>query len=151
MKRALLVCMLVALLVAGPAAAGLIVVGKSVRGVRLGMTQKQVRAVLGAPRTTVHKSNEFGPYTDFRYATLKITFQGNETATAVSTTAAADRTAGGVGVGSTRAAVRAKVAGLKCEGAVCSVGKFVAGARVTSFFFGTTGRVKTVQVGFVID
>ena len=139
------------MLLAPAAAAGLIVPGKSIRGVKLGMTQKQVRFLLGTPRKGVHGSNEFGSYTELRYATIEVSFQGETAVTNIATTSAADRTAGGIGVGSTKAAARKTFPGLRCEGRVCSLGRFLPGARVTSFWFTSAGRVGEVSVGLVID
>jgi hypothetical protein len=150
-RRALLVCAAAALLLAGTAGAGLIVVGASIHGVRLGMTQKQVRAAAGTPRSVVHRTNDFGPYTELRYASLKVTFQGDTQATAVSTTSSADRTAAGIGVGSTKAQVVAKVPGVRCTGRVCQVGRSLPGKVVTAFFLSASGHVTQVLVGYVID
>lgn len=156
-RRLALSAALVAAL-AVPAAAstgGPIVVGKSIRGVALDMTQKQVRAVLGTPKKTVRRNNEFGPYTEFTYNGLKVTFQGNATVTGMRTTSRLDRTKDGIGVGSTIAEVKAKVRGVRCESSgggapLCSLGRYAPGQLVTAFF--TDGqRVTEVIIGYVID
>ena len=81
-------------------------------------------------------------------------FQGNSAVTQVDTSLVKERTPSGVGVGSTRAQVRAGVKGVKCEGPVdaghCYLGKFVPGAHVTDFFL-RNGKVWRVIVGIVID
>jgi len=143
------------LLAAAPGSAGAaIVLQQGIGGVRLGMTQAGVRAVLGRPARVIHGRNDFGPYTELRYTGYRVVFQGNATATAVETTLPRERTSTGIGVGSTRAAVRAHVPGVRCEGPLstghCHVGRFVPGARVTDFFL-RAGRVTRVIVGFVID
>jgi hypothetical protein len=142
-----------ALALAGTATAA-IVVQKGIGGVTIGMTQAQVRAKLGTPTQTIHRSNDFGPYTQLRFRGYTITFQGNSAVTNIETTLASERTARGIGVGSTKAQVRAMVAGVHCEGPAatghCSVGRFDPGARVTDFSF-RAGRVSSVVVGIVID
>jgi hypothetical protein len=136
------------------AASATIVPQRSIAGVRLQMTKAQVRATLGAPRSAVHGSNEFGSFTIFRYRGLRVTFQGNRRVTDVFTTRPAEQTARGVGVGSTESQVKAKVAGVRCRTESgfrhCFVGRFLPGRRVTDFRI-KSGRVSSVHVGFVID
>jgi hypothetical protein len=146
-----------AVLVALAAAAGAsatIVPQRGIAGVRLEMTKAQVRATLGAPRSAVHGSNEFGAFTIFRYRGLRVTFQGNRRVTDVFTTRTTEKTARGVGVGSTESQVRTKVAGVRCRTESgfrhCFVGRFLPGRRVTDFRI-RSGRVSSVHVGFVID
>ena len=145
---------LLAALACAAVAAAAIVPQRGIAGVRLGMTKAQVRATLGAPRSAAHGSNEFGSFTIFRYRGLRVTFQGNRTVTNVFTTRAGERTARGVGVGSTVAQVRAKVAGVRCRTESgfrhCFVGQFLPGRRITDFRI-RNGRVSSVDVGFVID
>ena len=141
-------------LVAAPAASGLIVVQQGIRSVELEMTRAQVRAKLGAPVKVNRGTNEFGPWVEFVYSGLRVNFQGGRTVTAVSTAAHSQRTAGGVGPGSTEARVRARIRGVRCRTEFgsrhCWVGRFLPGRRVTDFFI-RNGRVTRVTVGFVID
>ena len=141
-------------LVSAAAAAAAIEPQRGIAGVRLGMTKAQVRATLGAPRSAVHGSNEFGSFTVYRYRGLRITFQGNRTLTDLFTTRPTERTARGVGVGSTEGQVRAKVAHVRCRSEAglrhCFVGRFLPGRRVTDFRI-KHGRVTSVDVGFVVD
>jgi len=141
-------------LASAAAASATIVPQRSIAGVRLEMTKAQVRATLGAPRSAVHGSNEFGAYTIFRYRGLRVTFQGNRRVTDVFTTRPTEMTARGVGVGSTESQVKAKVAGIRCRTESgfrhCFVGRFLPGRRVTDFRI-RSGRVSSVHVGYVID
>jgi hypothetical protein len=143
--------LIVVALAAAPAAAAKIVPGKSIAGVKLGMTQAEVTGVLGLPSVTQHGSNPFGPFTKFKYHRLTVTFQGDATVTAVKTTRRKEKTAHGVGVGTSRAKLKKNVTKLHClSKKLCQKGKSVPGARVTVFRLGH-GRVTSVLVGFVID
>ena len=139
-----------ALTVAAPADA-VIHPGQSIAGVELGMTKAEVRAKLGEPQLIVRDRNEFGPVTTLRYFRLRVIFQGNQSVTAVKTTRKRERTPRGVGVGSTRAQVKARVRGVRCRTkTLCEAGRLVPGGRVTVFRL-FRGRVTSVLVGFVID
>jgi hypothetical protein len=136
-------------------ASALIQLDRGIAGARLGNTKKQVRAALGKPAKIRNGTNVFGPFTVFRYAGgIRVRFQGTETVTGVETTGLGDRTARGVGVRSTEAAVQNRVPGVSCETfagtRICQRGEGQAGQRVTSFFL-KNGRVTRVVVVFVID
>ncbi len=139
---------------ASAAAAAAIVPQRGIAGVSLGMSQARVRAVLGPPVRVVRGSNVFGRYTEFRYRGLSVAFQGNTAVTGIDTTRRRERTATGVGVGSTEAQVKARVRGVRCKTEFgfrhCFVGAFLPGRRVTDFVI-RRGRVARVTVGFVID
>jgi hypothetical protein len=135
-------------------ASALIQLDRGIAGARLGNTKKQVRAALGKPAKIRNGTNVFGPFTVFRYAGgIRVRFQA-PTVTSVETTGLGDRTARGVGVGSTEAAVQNRVPGVDCETfagtRICQRGEGTAGQRVTSFFL-KKGRVTRVVVVFVID
>ena len=150
---ALSIACLAALVGAGTAQA-VIVLQSSISGIKLGMTRPEVRAKV-EPSSVVHGTNEFGPYTVFRYFRLRVTFQGNEGATAVSTTRSRQETPVRIHVLSTESALRAAYPGARCKtelGALrhCWIGRFQAGRRVTDFRI-STGVVRSILVGFVID
>jgi hypothetical protein len=153
LRRVLLAAVAAALALAAVAGAT-IVPQKGIAGVSIGLSQGQVRSMLGAPTSAKHGKNDFGKYTQFRYPGLVVTFQGNRSVTDVSTTRKSERTAAGVGVGSTEAQVKAKVRGVKCKNESgyhhCYLGAFRPGKRVTDFVI-TKGRVSRVDVGVVID
>jgi hypothetical protein len=137
------------------AAHATIVPQKGMAGARLGMTQTQVKGVLGEPLRVVTGSNDFGSYTQFRYPhRVTVTFQGDAAVTSVETAGRFERTAAGIGVGSTETQLKAGVAGVRCVTEFgfrhCYVGRFEPGRRVTDFVI-RAGKVTRVTVGFVID
>lgn len=129
---------------------------RGMAGVTLKMKQPEVREQLGKPRAVRRGTNDFGPFTQLVYrGGLSVTFQGNGTATAISTTGRSERTARGAGVGSTEDQVRRLVRGVRCETIsrvrTCHLGAFQPGRTVTDFLIGRRGRVSRVTVGVVID
>jgi hypothetical protein len=143
-------------LAAASTAEAVIQLQTGITGIRLGMSQAQVKAGLGKPGKMKTGHNTFGPFTQFLYrGGITITFQGNTKVTAVAITGHTDRTPSGVGVGSTEKQVKKGVSGIKCQtrAAVrdCHLGTFRAGSRVTDFILGPNGRVTRVTIGFVID
>jgi hypothetical protein len=142
-------------LVLAPAAGALIQVDRGIAGARLNNTKKEVRAALGKPRTVVRGSNEFGKFLEYRFrGGIRVFFQGRRQVTDATTTGLGDRTRRGVGVGSTEAAVVAKVPGVTCDTIAgfrsCHTHQFLPGQRVTDFQI-VNGKVSRVSVGFVID
>jgi hypothetical protein len=139
---------------AAPPAGATIVPQQGMAGVRIGMSAQEVRGVLGVPLRAIRGANDFGPYAELRYPRLvRVLLQGGAV-TAISTTGRFERTARGVGVGSTEAAVSAKVRRVRCRtfGSFreCYVGRFLPGKRVTAFLL-RGGRVVRVTVGVVVD
>jgi len=134
-----------------------IVIGKSIGGLKLGMSMTQAKQKLQAtPKMTTYTQQIAGPSTDLTWQGITATFAGNTQLTNINTTLPTERTSNGLGVGSTIAAVKAGLTGEVCEGTagttICHVGKLLAGQRVTTFSIrNSTGRVTLVGVGFVID
>jgi hypothetical protein len=139
-----------------PASAGAIIqLERGIAGARIGNTKAEVRTALGQPNQVRNGTNDFGPFTVYLYAGgIRVTFQSGNKVTAVSTKGLGDRTARGVGVRSTRAAVEQRVPGVDCNTfmgtTICQRGEGLPGQRVTAFFI-RGGRVVRVIVGIVID
>jgi hypothetical protein len=135
----------------------LIRMGRGMAGISLADTQAEVKAVLGQPAKTKTGSNVFGTYTELRYkGKLRVTFQGNEDVSAISTAGEGQRTKQGIHVGSSENRLRQKVRGLACETVggrrSCTRGKLLPGRRVTVFFIkASTRRITRITVAFVID
>jgi hypothetical protein len=155
--RALLLAIALALAPAGVAQAK-IVPQHGIAGADLGMTQSQVRHVLGKPDQITHLHNDFSGTTDliYGYGPTNVTFSGTGLpVTMVRTTSRGQRTARGVGVGSSRTSVRSRVPGARCRTDAgrphCYVGSFTPGRTVTDFILSGKGRVEAVTVGIVMD
>ncbi len=143
-----------AALVGTEAAQAKIVLQSSISGIKLGMTRAEVRDRV-EPSKIVRGRNEFGPYTIFQYFRLRVTFQGNDGATAVSTTRWNQETPAGIHVRSTESQLRAAYPGARCRTEFgnfrhCWIGRFEAGRRVTDFRI-SAGRIRSILIGFVID
>ena len=146
---------LLALAVA-PAADAAIQIDRGLAGARLGNTRADVRRALGKPSKVQQGRNDFGRWVSYRFAgKITVFFQGREVVTSVQTAGLGDRTASGIGVGSTEADLTKSIKGLTCEdvGAnvrTCHTGEFIAGRRVTDFRL-SNGNVESVTVAYVID
>jgi hypothetical protein len=156
LKVPLAVALAAAAVLALPSQAGAYIqIDQGIAGARIGNTQAQVRTALGDPALVKTGSNDFGPFTQYFYeGGLRVFFQGNDQVTAITTLGRGDRTAKGVGIGSTEKAVKANVKGVKCETfdsiRSCHTGSGSPGERITDFFL-RKGRVYRVVVGIVID
>ncbi len=161
MPRRLLVALasVVALAFAAAPAHAVIVPQKSIKGIKLGLSQNGVRAAAGKPTKARTIDNEImGRVLEWSYGKTKVLFNGRTSDARVinlETTSPNERTAGGIGVGSTRAQVLAKVKGVKCENddgfRHCFVGRFLPGRTVTDFRLNKANKVTLVDVGIVID
>lgn len=144
-------------LAAVPATAGAALVPqKSIAGVRLGMSEAQVRAALGEPSDVRRGRNDFGRFTElvYRRARVRVILQGRTEVTSVTTTSRRQRTSRNVGVGSSERTVRRRVRGVRCRTFLrfrdCVVGRELPGRTVTSFSI-RRGKVVRVTLGIVID
>jgi hypothetical protein len=138
----------VALVAATPAApaAARIIVNRGVEPVRIGMSERQVRAKLGTADVREHS----GATTSlvYRRRALVVTLLRGHV-TIVSTRSRRERTSRGVGPGTALRSLRRRVAGEHCGAKVgvylCKVGSSRKGRRSTVFLV-VDGRVDTVSV-----
>jgi hypothetical protein len=150
------VCVALLALALAPAAEAAIQLDRGIAGARLGNTRADVRTALGKPTKVTQGRNDFGRWVSYRYpGKLTVFFQGRERVSSVQTAGLGDRTARGIGVGSTEAQLKAGVRGLTCEaiGAgrkSCHTGDFLPGRRITDFRV-VDGKVAQVTVARVVD
>jgi hypothetical protein len=154
MRRGLVVCVIATVFVGAAPAAATIVPQRGIAGLELRMTKAQVRAKLGPPKKVRAGKNDFGRFTEFTYPRVIVLFQSSPRATAFRTFSRLERTAQGVGVGSTEAQVKAKVPRVTCRTEStfrhCFVGRFLPGRVVTDFQI-RLGKVASAVVGYVAD
>ena len=153
LKRVALLTAVVVL--AFPALAGArIVLNKSIGGIQLGEAKSTVRHQLGAPAKTYPPSASTLYQTQWVYygRKLLIGFK-NSHVVQVYTQSRKQRTAGGIGVGSSRAAVKARIKGVMCTHVKHYSGQeCVTSARhgavywTTDFHVGPKGHVTSVLV-----
>ena len=140
MRRFLAICAAGVTLLAAPSAAATIRPQYGMSRVVLGMTKAQVRARLGAP-----VGNGAGR---FYYARVWVGFRLGRV-TEITTTRSTERTASGVGVDSSEAAVRGVYPSVVCGSSGgfrrCRLGSGKPGTRATDFLLGH-GRVIQVSV-----
>jgi hypothetical protein len=153
-RSAVAFAVLVVVLAAATPVDATILVQRGIAGIELRMTKAQVRSKLGPPPKIRSGRNEFGRYAEFVYRRVTVSFQGRSQVTGLRTRSRSERTPSGIGVGSTEAQVKARVAGVRCrtESGLrhCFLGRFLPGRVVTDFHI-RRGRVSSVVVGFVLD
>jgi hypothetical protein len=135
----------------------MIVPQTEIAGVHLLMSRAGVEHVLGKPKSIKSIPDEIqGTIRRMDYGKTKVYLSATEDGTvfSVTTTDPRQRTAAGVHVGSSEAAVKRGVGGVRCTGAktarLCVVGQQRAGRRVTAFAL-SKDRVRRITLGFVID
>jgi hypothetical protein len=156
LARTTLLTTVLALVLTAPAGAS-VVPQRSIKGVELGWTKRQVRSALGTPDKIVTRRNEItGRDLGYRYGLTEVVFAARGNAvTAISTTSRRERTSAGIGIGSSAAQVAARVPRVRCRTEFgvrhCSVGAFLPGRVVTDFLLDTHGHVKRIVLGRIID
>jgi hypothetical protein len=151
--KALTAALLIA--VALPASASARIVPQhGIAGANLDMTQTQIRAKLGKPDKVQYPTSPiFGKYTTWFYGATSVDMFNTQDRKVfnLSTTSKSEKTATGVGVGSTVAAVKKGVSRVQCNTQHCWVGRFEGGRKVTDFALSQKGRVTRVTIGYVLD
>jgi len=162
LARTLLLCVLLLGTAAVPAGAR-IVPGTGMAGVAIGDCEASVRGKLGRPGSVTRRSDFAGPSSNWRYSKrgLRVTFRSGascQAVTAISTDRGFERTAEGIGKGSRRTTLRARLRGERCRTyrvpepvRSCTLGAFRPGRVVTDFRIDSRARVSSVLVGIVID
>jgi hypothetical protein len=161
--RVFFVSLLALLVLAAPASAT-IVPGKGMAGVELGQCQKRVIEILGFPDRTFGSNDVFGFVSRYYYNErgLKLEFRKGAgrclVLGSIRTTKGQERTAEGVGKGTLRKTLRAKLRGEKCRTfkqpkriRICWLGSFTPSKPITEFRIDSKGRVNNVRVAYVID
>lgn len=153
MRPTYFICVLVAAVSACQTARAQIAPQRSIKGVHIGWYK--MRALLGAPDRIVRRKNEIVSETvTYDYGRTHVTFI-DDVVFNVSTTSRRERTSAGVRVGSSRRFVQQHVRGARCLVEYgrnhCYVGTWMPGHIITEFLIGSTGRVKLISLGRVID
>jgi hypothetical protein len=162
--RLFLLTALFLLALAAPASA-VIVPGKGMAGVELQDCQERVIEVIGPPDRTFGKRDVFGFVSTYWYNArgLKLEFRKGPgrclVLGSIRTTKGQERTKEGVGKGTMRKTLRAKLRGEKCRTftvqkkrhRICWLGSFTPARPITEFRIDSKGRVNNIRVAYVID
>lgn len=128
--------------------------GEGAGGVRLGMSEAQVIKVLGRPQQRRTMRTEVGAFVELAWPGIRVRrWEGpGGRVIHIHVTDRGIRMAGGIGVGSTAADVRAGLPGAVCgsDPPVCTLGEVAPGNTVTTLRFGAAGRVTEVSVQRVV-
>jgi hypothetical protein len=162
-SRALVLSVFALLLAAAPASAT-IVPNKGMAGVTLGQCQQEVIDILGFPDRTFGSHDFAGIKSSYYYnkSLLKLEFRTGPgeclVLSSIRTRSGVERTKEGVGKGTTRKALRAKLKGEKCRTykrpkriRICWLGSTTPSKPMTEFRIDSKGRVNNVRVAIVID
>ncbi len=131
----------------------------SIRGVKVGMVASQVRSKLGRPDSNRTLADPIlGKTRMMRFGLVEVRFRGvrsNSPVINISTTSKKERTASGIGVGSSERALRAALRGETCRTELgyrhCWLGQWKPGSLITDFSISKSGRVTRLMLGIVID
>ena len=153
-----------ALLVSAAPASAVIVPGKGMAGVRLGQCQERVIQILGFPDRTFGSDDFAGFKSSYYYnaKALKLEFRRGAgeclVLSSIRTRGTEERTKEGVGKGTTRKALRARLKGEKCRTfrqpkkiRTCWLGSRTPSRPLTEFRIDSKGRVNNIVVKTVID
>jgi hypothetical protein len=155
MRKLILAGVVASLLVAAPAASAKIVVGKSIGGVAIGMTEAQVIAIVGPAKATTESKDEITgqPVRELAYNSMYVQVM-NGTVILVSSVSKKEKTANGAGVGMKEKTLKKRIKGLKCSGKkvrICMKGSGKPGTVTTAFSMTKSKKVRGVLIGVVLD
>ncbi len=158
LTRLALLTALLLLVIAAPAGA-VIVPGKGMAGARLGQCIEDVVKVVGEPDKTFGKTEPTGEFVEtytYKQLGLKIRFFHGAgeclEAGEFFTSKGKERTAEGVGKGTLRKTLKAKLKHVKCDRErSCHIGSFTPSKKVTEFRIDSKGRVSNISVRYVSD
>jgi hypothetical protein len=166
MLRPLCALTVLLLLVLAAPAGAVIVPGKGMAGAQLGQCIEDVVKVVGEPDKTFGKTEPTGEFVEtytYNELGLKIRFFHGPgeclEAGEFFTSKGKERTAEGVGKGTMRKTLKAKLEHAKCETfkigkrriRSCHIGSFTPSKKVTEFRIDSKGRVSNVSVRYVSD
>jgi hypothetical protein len=166
MRRPILLTALIWAALASPAGA-MIVPQDNIAGAKIDMSQQKILDVVGDPATTRTRLGGGGgetPITTYNYKRkgIKVLFKPNRSNTANTAFSIQvyryrkQLTAEGIGIGSTRKAIKSKIAGVKCRRydpsyAFCLIGSGKVGKVSTVFQLNKRNKVKLIYISKPFD